>query len=78
MEGVRGLERLVSKIGEMRVGRNVRDDVFGAVGELEEVSRVASFFVDAPCFFFLSFFSFFLPSNLSISYLYRRIEIVIC
>lgn len=36
--GVMGLERLVGKIGEMRVGKKVRDDVLGAVGELEEVS----------------------------------------
>ena len=36
--GLTGLQRLVGKIGEMRVGEKVRGDVEGAVGELEAVS----------------------------------------
>ena len=40
-----GLQRLVGKIGEMRVGEKVRGDVEGAVGELEEVSISSSLFL---------------------------------
>jgi hypothetical protein len=40
--GLTGLQRLVGKIGEMRVGESVRADVAGAVGELEEVSSGSS------------------------------------
>lgn len=39
MGGLTGLQRLVGKIGEMRVGEKVRGDVEGAVRELEEMVR---------------------------------------
>lgn len=39
VDGLSGLDRLVVKIGEMRIGRKVQADVQGAVEELEKVSH---------------------------------------
>ncbi|KAL7415476.1 phosphatidylinositol-glycan biosynthesis class S protein [Mrakia frigida] len=73
VEGVRGLERLVSKIGEMRVGKGVRDDVFGAVGELEEIvnsspSSPFSIFPRSSKALALSSRAFFNPTMLGLLY----------